>query len=138
MALIVDTGPLYASIDVADQDHRACLDLLVNANEPLVIPAPVLVEVDVLISRRLHQGLFIVLLDDIMAGGFTMEEMDPAYYLRIRQICERYSDANIGFVDAAVIAVTERLNEPKVATLDRRHFGVVRPAHVPALDLLPS
>lgn len=32
-------------------------------------------------------------------------------------------------VDAAVIAVCERLGETKVATLDRRHFSVVRPRH---------
>ena len=43
-----------------------------------------------------------------------------------------------GFVDCAVLAVTERLGEPKVATLDRRHFGVMRPRHVDALELLPT
>jgi len=47
------------------------------------------------------------------------------------------SDADIGFVDAAVLAVTERLGEPKLATLDRRHFSTLRPRHVDALILLP-
>jgi hypothetical protein len=36
-----------------------------------------------------------------------------------------------------VIAVAERLNLTDVATLDRRHFTVVRPSHVDALTLLP-
>ncbi|MBK9612864.1 hypothetical protein [Candidatus Amarobacter glycogenicus] len=58
-------------------------------------------------------------------------------YRRVREVCDRYADSDIGFVDAAVIAVVERLNEPKVATLDRRHFGTVRPRHVDALVLLP-
>jgi predicted nucleic acid-binding protein len=48
------------------------------------------------------------------------------------------SDADIGFVDAAVLAVVERLNEPKLATLDRRHFGLLRPRHVAALRLVPD
>jgi hypothetical protein len=37
-----------------------------------------------------------------------------------------------------VIALCERLNEPKVATLDRRDFSVVRPRHCEALRLLPD
>jgi len=40
-------------------------------------------------------------------------------------------------VDASIIAVAERLDEPRVGTLDRRHFGAVRPAHVPMLTILP-
>ena len=40
-------------------------------------------------------------------------------------------------VDATVIAATEMLSEPKVATLDHRHFAVVRPAHTSALTLVP-
>ena len=32
----------------------------------------------------------------------------------------------------------ERLNEPKLATLDRRHSGPLRPRHVDALWLLPE
>jgi hypothetical protein len=32
----------------------------------------------------------------------------------------------------------ERLNEPKLATLDHRHFRALRPRHVDALRLLPE
>jgi hypothetical protein len=32
----------------------------------------------------------------------------------------------------------ERLGEPKPATVDHRHFGVLRPAHVEALELVPA
>jgi len=41
-------------------------------------------------------------------------------------------------VDAAVLAIVERLGEPKLATLDRRHFGMLRPRHVESLILLPA
>ncbi|WP_255622594.1 hypothetical protein [Pseudonocardia sp. DSM 110487] len=50
---------------------------------------------------------------------------------------EKYADLPLGTVDASVIALAERLNLPAVATLDHRHFGVVRPRHVEALALLP-
>lgn len=49
----------------------------------------------------------------------------------------RYADLPLGTTDAAVIALTERLRLPEVATLDRRHFSVVRPNHVDSLALLP-
>jgi hypothetical protein len=35
------------------------------------------------------------------------------------------------------VAVAERLGLDTIATLDRRHFAVVRPSHRPALDLVP-
>jgi uncharacterized protein len=50
----------------------------------------------------------------------------------------RDADADIGFVDAAVLAVVERLDEPKLASLDHRHFGRLRPRHCDALALLPA
>jgi hypothetical protein len=37
-----------------------------------------------------------------------------------------------------VLTLVERLDEPKLATLDRRHFAMMRPRHVEALRLLPD
>jgi hypothetical protein len=30
------------------------------------------------------------------------------------------------------------MNEPKLATLDRRHFGLLRPRHRESIELLPA
>jgi hypothetical protein len=138
VALVLDTGPLYASLDRRDAAYAACRQLLDTAREPLVIPAPVLVEVDYWIQTRLHAGIFIALLNDIISGAYRVEDLQPADFVRIRELCDRYADADIGFVDAAVFAIVERLNEPKLATLDHRHFGALRPRHVDALRLLPE
>lgn len=73
-----------------------------------------------------------------MSGSYRVEDPAPEDYVRIRQLCDRYADSDIGFVDAAVLAIVERLNEPKLATLDHRHFGVMRPRHVDSLQLLPE
>ncbi len=138
MALILDTGPLYASLDRSDADHATCRQLIETADEPLVIPAPVLVEVDYWIHARLHPGVLVALLDDIVAGAYRVEELLPEDYRRIRELCDRYADADVGFVDAAVLAVVERLNEPKLGTLDHRHFRALRPRHVEVLRLVPA
>ena len=137
MALILDTGPLYASLDRSDADHAACRALIEAADEPLVIPAPVLVEVDYWISQRLHPGVLVALLADIEAGAYVVSDLETADYARVRELCDRYADADIGFVDAAVLAIVERLNESKLATLDRRHFGLLRPRHRESIQLLP-
>lgn len=137
MALILDTGPLLATLDRTDNFHDACRRLVQSAAEPLIIPAPVLVELDYWIHVRLYPAVFTAVLDDIIAGAYRVESPSADDYTRIRELCDRYSDADIGFVDAAVLALVERLREPKVATLDRRHFGLLRPRHVAALQLLP-
>jgi hypothetical protein len=138
VALILDTGPLYASLDRSDQDHAACRALIEGAVEPLVIPAPVLVEVDYWIGQRLGAGALVALLADIEAGAYRIADLQAADYARVRELCDRYADSDIGFVDAAVLSITERLNERKLATLDRRHFGLLRPRHCDALELLPA
>ena len=138
MALILDTGPLYASLDRSDQDHAACRALIEGADEPLVIPAPVLVEVDYWIGRRLTPGALVALLADIESGAYRVEDLQPADYTRVSELCDRYADADIGFVDAAVLAIVERMNESKLATLDRRHFGLLRPRHRESIQLLPA
>jgi predicted nucleic acid-binding protein len=138
VALILDTGPLYAALDRSDQDHAACRTLIEKAEEPLVIPSPVLVEVDYWIGQRLTPGVLVALLADIEAGAYRVEDLQPADYTRVSELCDRYADADIGFVDAAVFAIVERLGETKLATLDRRHFSLLRPRHRDAITLVPA
>jgi predicted nucleic acid-binding protein len=138
VALILDTGPILATLDRADAHHRRCRDLLESSDEALVIPAPVLVELDYWIHLRLHPGVLTSVLDDINGGAYVVADLLPSDYQRVRVLCDRYADSDIGFVDAAVMAIVERLDEPKLVTLDRRHFALIRPRHVDALTLLPA
>jgi predicted nucleic acid-binding protein len=137
MALILDTGPLLAAIDAADPDHQACASLLTRASEDLVVPALVLAELDYWCGRRLGPGAWLTFLDDVIAGAFRVESPSRADLVRCRELQHEYADLDLGVVDASVIALAERSGEPKVATLDHRHFGVVRPRHVIALELRP-
>jgi uncharacterized protein len=137
MALILDTGPLYASLDRNDRRHVEARGLIQATSEALIIPSPVLVEVEQLIGSRLHSGILVALLDDVVGGAYEIEDLQMEDYRRARDLCSRYADSEIGFVDAAVLAIVERLNEPKLATLDHRHFDILRPRHVDSLTLLP-
>ena len=95
-------------------------------------------EVDYLIHRSLHPGVLVALLGDIESGAYDIVDLAASDYRRVRELCDRYADADIGFVDASVLAVVERLDEPKLVTLDHRHFGTLRPRHVDTLHLLPD
>jgi predicted nucleic acid-binding protein len=138
VALICDTGPLYAAMDRADTDHRVCVELLTSAGGPLVVPAPVVVELDWLSNSRLGPEPFAAFLADVEDGTVAVVDLVRADYVRVRELLARYSDLRLGFVDAAVVAVVERLGEKRLATLDRRHFGTIRPRHVEALELVPA
>lgn len=138
MALICDTGPLYALMDRDDDDHDVCTQLLERPTERLVIPAPVVVEVEWLTSARLGAKAVDQFLGAVEAGEFDVEELGSRDYARIRTLCRTYADLGLGLVDASVVAVAERLGESRIVTLDRRHFGVVRPQHGGAFELLPS
>ena len=138
MGLVLDTGVLLAAIEPRDRNHDACVDLLRAVREPRIVPAPVLVELEYLLRRVSDGAAFITFLEDCRDGAFRIEPLLPEDYVRVGDLLEQYQDLGLGLVDAAVLAVTERLREPKLATLDQRHFSVVRPRHVRALELLPA
>ena len=138
MALICDTGPLLAAADRNEVDHEACATLLSESVERLIVPAPVVVELDWLMTSRLEPAAFDAFLGSVENRFVLVEELTPPDYSRIRQLCRRYSDLALGFVDAAVVSIAERYGETKLATLDRRHFGVIRPRHVRSFTLLPA
>jgi predicted nucleic acid-binding protein len=76
-------------------------------------------------------------LGDLASGSFSLEPVHAADLLRMAELVARYHDLPLGSVDASVIAAAERRGVTEIATLDRRHFAVVRPSHTSALTLLP-
>lgn len=138
MALVVDTGVIYAALDASDDDHRTCFDLLAEIGEPLIIPSPVCVELDYWMRKNATVDTWLTFCEDVVAGAYTIWTVDKDLMLRAAQIQVSYSDHPIGFVDASVVATCEALGEGKVATLDRRHFGVIRTSAGEVLNILPE
>lgn len=56
---------------------------------------------------------------------------------RMAELVNTYHDLPLGPVDASVLALAERPGDYDIATLDRRHFTVVRPAGNRVLNLYP-
>ena len=137
IVLIVDSGPLYAYIDEDDRDHEASLSLLETHPGPLLVPQLVITEVTYLLETRLGWTAEVRFLGDLAAGNFLVMPVLGSDWIRIAELVARYRDLPLGTVDASVIALAERLDASVIATLDRRHFTVVRPRHVTAFELLP-
>lgn len=137
MALVLDTGPLLAALDRADPDHDACVELIETTPADLVLPGLVLAELDYGCHERLDARVWLSFLEDVLAGAYRVEQPTIGDLARCRVLQEQYADFRLGVVDASVIALLERLGETTVATLDHRHFAVVRPAHANALALVP-
>lgn len=138
MALVLDTGPLLAALDRADPDHAACAALVGDADQDLIVPALVLGELDYWCQRRLAPEVWVAFLEDLLAGAYRFEAPTKQDLARSLELQRAYRDMPIGVVDTTVLALVERLGEPKLATLDHRHFAALRPAHVDALRLLPA
>jgi uncharacterized protein len=137
VALILDTGPLLAALDAADPDHEPCAALLTTASEDLIVPTLVLAELDYWCAARLGPAVWDAFLEDLISGAYTAHPPAGADLQRCRDLQSHYADLDLGVVDASVIALAERLGEEKLATLDHRHFTVVRPRHTDAFRLLP-
>lgn len=136
--LLVDTGPLVAGANSRDRHHQVCRDLLLNHPGPLLVPAPVVVEVCQLLASRQGADAEAAFLTTLGTDALTVIDLEPADYTRAAHLVTQYADLPLGAVDAFVIAVAERLRATEVAALDRRHFTVVRPAHTDAFTLLPA
>lgn len=135
--LLSDTGPLVAVANSRDRHHHACRELLETRPGPVLVPAPVVVEVCQLLESRQGTRAQAAFLASLGAGELVVITLEPGDYTRAAHLVEQYADLPLGAVDAAVIAVAERMRVTEVATPDRRHFSVVRPAHVDAFTLLP-
>jgi predicted nucleic acid-binding protein len=137
VTLIVDTGPIVATLNEKDPDHRRCADLLTEAGD-LLLPSPVLVEVDYWLVKLAGAKVWSDFVADIIRGVYRIAHPTDADLARAADLEQTYEDLDLGMVDACTIALCERFGETKVATLDRRHFSVVRPNHCSHLTLLPE
>jgi uncharacterized protein len=136
--IIIDTGPLVAAADADDKQHARCVEMFRTARRPWLVPEPVIAEVCYLLERERGSRVEAAFLRSFGQGSFTLAPLTLADTDRMAELVETYADFPLGGVDAAVIAIAERLNVPTIATLDRRHFTAVRPQHVPAFTLLPD
>jgi hypothetical protein len=113
------------------------LSLLASHQGPLIVPQLVVAEVAYLLEARIGVEAEVRFLGDLAAGNLIPEPVRAGDWIRIAELVAGYRDLPLGTVDASVVAAAERLGLVQLATLDRRHFTVVRPSHATAFEILP-
>ena len=131
-SVLVDTGPLYAMADRDDDWHHRTVRFFETNRDDLIVPVSVLPEAAYLLAAHLGAGAERQLVQSVLN-----EELTIADLRRTLELLRRYEDARIGFVDATVVAVAERLKIQRILTTDRRDFSLERPRHCKQFELLP-
>ena len=139
--ILCDSGPLFAAADRTDADHHACVELFTGlrlANRRLLLPQTVMAEVGYLLETRVGTFAEVAFLEAVANGSFELVSLTNEDVARVAELVSRYGDLPLGTTDASIIALAERLDVEEIATLDHRHFRVVRPRHIEVLTLLPD
>jgi uncharacterized protein len=135
--ILTDTGPLYAMADEDDEWHDRVRAFLETGRRQLVLPVTVLPEICYLIGTYLGAAAETRFMRSVQRGELRIETWSRADLTRTVAVMEQYQDARLGFVDASLVAVAERLQIREILTTDRRHFSLVRPRHCAAFTLKP-
>lgn len=135
--LLTDTGPLVAAATTKEIAHAACRQLLRDAVRPIVVPQTIIAEVAYFLCTRVGPPAEAVFTRSIRDGELMIEPVHERDWTRIAELVDTYIDLPLGLVDASVVAIAERLGQTRIASLDHRHLGVVRPRHCERFELVP-
>ena len=138
MALIADSGGIYGLYDASEKMHKAIRTAFKAEREVVIIPMPILSEIDYLLRKKLGIQAELDFIDDVRAGAFALEPCSLEDLQRARSLIEMYRDLDLGLADACVIACAERLGALRILTVDERHFRVVRTGRGKPLVLIPA
>lgn len=138
MAVVCDTGAIYALYDADDAHHLAVKAVVETEPGPLFLPVVLLAEIDYLLNERLGVDATLDFLGSLDTQAFTLTDLTAEDLIRCRELIQRYRDLPLGLADASVIAVAERLRIQRLVTLDQRHFRVVKPSIFDHFIVLPA
>jgi predicted nucleic acid-binding protein len=136
--IVADTGGIYALYDAGDRNHEAARIILESSSAPFIVPLPVVAEVDYFLNRYLGTDASLDFLDSLRSGSFALDHLKPADLHSCYELMERYRDLDLGFVDASVLVVAERLGTRTILTLDHRDFRAVGSNSHGTLILYPA
>lgn len=135
MSVLLDTGIVYAYYDRSDRWHQRARTLVEEEQQGLILPAAAIPEIDHLLGRRLGAKSRLTFYAGIVEGYYLTADLPHSGYARVAELNRQFSDLDLGFVDAAIVALAEALGLSRVATTDRRHFEPLAAAL--SLELVP-
>jgi len=135
--VIVDTSALLAYFDSAEPDHQAVSRAIERSGDVLVASPYVVAELDYLVATRVGVDAELAVLAELSGGAWELAEFGPADVEQAASVIEKYRDQRIGLADASNVVLAERYRTRTIATLDRRHFAVLRPMRGGRFTVVP-
>ena len=114
--VLVDTGPLYALADKNDSWHERVVSFVQSVASRLIVPITVVPEASYLIAKFLGSEAEIALAESVQRGEVAVEPLTKPDWSRTVAIMRKYVDAELGFVDASVVAVAPSGRVPLTTT----------------------
>ena len=135
MSILLHTGIVYAYYDKDDSWHARAKATIQSEQRGLILPAPVIPEVDHLLGHRVGDKSRLAFYAGIIEGYYLVVDLPLDAYRRVAELNQQFDELSLGFVDAAIVALAETLGLSRIATTDRRHFTPVAAAL--QLELVP-
>jgi hypothetical protein len=138
MALVADSGALYALYDEEDEYHEAAVEVLRQERGRVIVPMAILAEVDYLLRQMLGIGAELDFLKALRLGFYQLEPFGEEDMERCSELIDKYRNLDLGLADSSVIATAERLGIQRIFTVDERDFRIVRSKSGQPFILLPA
>ncbi len=135
--MIVDTSALLAYFDRNEPDHDSCAEVIEASTEPLIVSPYVVAELDYLLATHQGTAAEVAALTELAGGAWSLAGFDADDLRAAIDVINRYHDQRIGVADASIVVLAERYRTRSIATLDRRHFGVLRPLTGDSFTVVP-
>ena len=134
--VIVDTSALLAFFDASEPDHDA-VSAVIGTADMLVVSPYVVAELDYLVATRHGVDDELAVLEELTGGAWDLPAFDQEGLRRCSEVISGYRDQAIGVADASIVVLAERYRTRAIASLDHRHFDVLRSLDGRSFDVLP-
>jgi uncharacterized protein len=125
--VIVDTSALLAYFDANEPDHDAVSRVIDGSDEALVVSPYVIAELDYLVATRVGVEAELEVLRELASGAWELAAFGAPDLEQAASVIKKYRDQQVGAADASNVVLADRYQTRTIATLDRRHFTVLRP-----------
>lgn len=137
MAVLLDSGFLFAALCAKDEFHASVIPILETIRDPIVLPVPAITEIAYLLGRDLGPKDLADFAAELANTDLILENPTSADYSRAAILIIQYADARLDFIDALIVAIAERMNITRILTIDQRDFRMIRPTQCDGFELLP-
>jgi predicted nucleic acid-binding protein len=126
VAVVADSAPLIAAASRTDAFHMLARRLVAAAGRELIVPDPVVVEVDWMLRHRVDAATARRFLQALASGAHQRGTISPSVFAAACAIDQAYADLDLGLVDASVMAIASA-TDSAILTFDFTHFRAAAP-----------